>query len=551
MAKNTVRKERGVYRRTDSTQWQWQLKVPKDLRPLYPSPWAEQCSLRTSKLEEANRKARQLRVQWDATFKQQRDQREQLETTAPEKVECITPQMAKALADAIKHTILDIDERVRTNPKQWAIGGGFKAQMRGMPDHLADTLSETNREQVELLSVAVARNRLDEARPVMENVAAELGLAVDERTPGYAEALRVCLHALKDAYALGMQRDKGEVVETPPAPSLKQIEAQKPRYLRDVFELWKAPFMPEEGKKPPDKVTKKAAALKLYEEQTGNPPLNELRREQGAAFKTYLLKQKGASKTKNMRLGAVKELLKHASQDLEWLPRNPWQGLDIPYVTEKKREPWTLAEVKALFGLALFTEYELPKATASNGGPAAYWIPLLGLYTGASISELCQLQPADVLDKDGIACISINDEAEGKRVKTEQRKREVPLHSELVRLGFLEYVEAVRQAREEWLWPALSFRTDKPGGYFSGWFSRLRKTAPENVPDFHSFRHTVRSKLAEKHFPEALQDRITGHKVTGSAGVRVYTHYTLAVLSEAVEKIEYPGLTLTKVFKAS
>lgn len=30
------RKERGVYRRSDSTQEQWQLKVPKDPRPLSP-----------------------------------------------------------------------------------------------------------------------------------------------------------------------------------------------------------------------------------------------------------------------------------------------------------------------------------------------------------------------------------------------------------------------------------------------------------------------------------------------------------------------------------
>jgi integrase len=343
------------------------------------------------------------------------------------------------------------------------------------------------------------------------------------------------------------------LVDRPPTPNTPA----KPRYLRDVFNRWKAPLMPPEGGRIPDNVKKKEAALKLYEAQTGNPPLAELTRDMGEAFKTFLMKEEGASKTKNMRLGAVKELLNYAYRDLEWLARNPWHGLDIPYVTENRRGPWTLAQVKAFFGLPLFTKYELPNTTASNGGPAAYWIPLLGLYTGATVGELAQLRTADVVNRDGIACISITDEDEGdsdkaeqRTLKTEQRRREVPLHSELLRLGFLEYVAAMQKVGEEWLWPALSFRDGKPGGYFSAWFGRLRKTAPENVPDFHSFRHTVRSKLAAERVPVPEQDRITGHKAKGSAGVRVYTHYTLETLQEDVEKISYPGLVLPKVYKA-
>jgi len=63
MAKaDPVRKERGVYRRKNIATYSWQLKVPKDLGSLYQTPWAVQCSLRTSDLDEANRKARKLRV---------------------------------------------------------------------------------------------------------------------------------------------------------------------------------------------------------------------------------------------------------------------------------------------------------------------------------------------------------------------------------------------------------------------------------------------------------------------------------------------------------
>lgn len=41
----------------------------------------------------------------------------------------------------------------------------------------------------------------------------------------------------------------------------------------------------------------------------------------------------------------VKSLLKYASQDLELIPKNPWQGLDIDYKTERRRVPWTSAQL--------------------------------------------------------------------------------------------------------------------------------------------------------------------------------------------------------------
>lgn len=537
---NMPQRETGVYRRSDSNLLQWRIKAPEDLRSLYPSQWAHRCSLGTPDLKEANRRAAQLRSDWLNRFERERKALK----FRPQQPESITPEVAKALADTVRHSILKVDAMVRTNPEHWLNGGGLAVQMQGMPDYIADAVGEANAAQLAQYAVASARGRLVDAAPFMEEAADTLGLALDESAPGYADALKAVLHAIKDAYAHGVQRDKGETVETPPAPSLKQAEAQKPRKLRDVFDKWKA-SRDEES----DNVKKKAAALKLYEEQTGNPPLSKLRRDQGAEFKTFLLKQDWSSKTQHDKLDAVKTLLNYAERDLEWMQRNPWKGLDIPYRTENKRRPWTAAQVQTLFGLPLFTKYELPKATFKNGGAAAYWLPLLGLFTGARIGELCQLRTADVVTVDGIACISINDEGEGSTVKTDAGHREVPLHSELLRLGFLEYVEAMRKAGEERLWPALKLRDGKPGGYFSQWFGEMRKTLTEEVPDFHSIRHTVRSKLAAARIPVPEQDRITGHEAKGSEGVKTYTHYTAAHLRNAVESISYQGLALPKAFQ--
>lgn len=526
----------GVYSRTGSNVWQWKIRAPKDLRHAYPSEWAHRCSLGTSDLQEANRKAVQLHAEWVRRFDEQRQR------LNPQKLERITPAMAKLLAETLKRDCLAVDEDVRTNPKKWVVGGGIKARLRGMPEVLADALRDVNREQEQELTAAVAMGQIGKALPAMESTAEKLGLVFDSETPGFIEALEACLHALKDAASLQVLRDNAVKVETPPAPTLKALEDEQPRFLRDVFERWQGA-----KKRGTDAVKACGRALKLYEQHTGNPPIQKVTRAQGDSFRAWLQTLGTSSKTAHDRLTWVKSLLGYAARDLEWLTRHPWEGLDIEHRTENKRTPWTAAQVQAFFSLPLFTKYELPQNRWKAGGAAAYWIPILGLYTGARLGELCQLRVVDVITKDEQWFISINDEGEESKIKTEAAVRDVPLHSELLRLGFLEYVRDNQKAGNERLWPALKFRDGKPSGYFSAWFSEVRKLVPGGVPDFHAFRHTVRTAMAEGGFSESIQDRITGHAIKGSIGTRVYSHPT-AILRRAVEAIKYAKLNLPSVY---
>lgn len=70
------------------------------------------------------------------------------------------------------------------------------------------------------------------------------------------------------------------------------------------------------------------------------------------------------------------------------------------------------------------------------------WASLIGIFTGARLSEVCSLRVADVQEHDGIWCISINDEDPSghKRLKTNAARRLVPVHSALIKLGFLDFV---------------------------------------------------------------------------------------------------------------
>ena len=90
---------------------------------------------------------------------------------------------------------------------------------------------------------------------------------------------------------------------------------------------------------------------------------------------------------------------------------------------EPDREPWQLDELKAFFSSPVFTEGLRPTA---GRGEAAYWLPLLALFTGARLGELAPLTVADITtDKPaGISTIRVTEDLEqGRRLKNVGSRR--------------------------------------------------------------------------------------------------------------------------------
>jgi integrase len=139
--------------------------------------------------------------------------------------------------------------------------------------------------------------------------------------------------------------------------------------------------------------------------------------------------------------------------------------------------------------------------------------------------------------------LSTTYEGDGQHVKTTEGLREVPIHSELIRLGFLDYVAKVKQSNQDDLWPDLPTRSGKPGGYFSHWFGIYRRSLGfDKTPGFPCFRHTFRTQIAEAGIPEAVIDTLVDHEVRGSIGAKVYTHRTSRTLLQAMEVLHQPAL---------
>jgi integrase len=318
--------------------------------------------------------------------------------------------------------------------------------------------------------------------------------------------------------------------------------SSQPVRLRAVYELWC-----KSAVRSRDTTSAIERSLRLFEQVLGDSDIQSLTRKDGDTFRSWLIGQETTTKTARNKLNWIKSLLKYAAQDLELIPKNPWTGLDIKAKTTLTRRPWGKEQLAQLFSHEIWQKGVMPKIKIA-GGPAAYWIPLLALFTGARLSEICQLERDNVQTIDGVAIIKITDSGECQSVKSDAGHRVIPIHSKLLELGFLDYVES---QSETTIWSKLPKREGRAGGFFSQYFSELRKRLeiPSDIV-FHSFRHTFRSALAEKGKSEIVIDRLLGHETPGSIGARVYTHVSLSTLKEAVEMTgDMLDLHLPKVFK--
>jgi integrase len=86
-----------------------------------------------------------------------------------------------------------------------------------------------------------------------------------------------------------------------------------------------------------------------------------------------------------------------------------------------------------------FTDEEaalILRHAAKEKDPVRRWVPLLCAYSGARLSEVCQLRVEDVFQRGGVWCMKFDPEAGS--LKNENSERAVPLHPAIVERGFLQ-----------------------------------------------------------------------------------------------------------------
>lgn len=198
-----------------------------------------------------------------------------------------------------------------------------------------------------------------------------------------------------------------------------------------------------------------------------------------------------------------------------------------------------------------------------------FWLPHLGLFTGARVNELCQLHPEhDILqDRESkiwyLRITGEGEEVEGvrKSVKTAASERLVPLHSELVRLGFLDFVTRQVKSKQKLLFNPFRPSRGKASGEAEKWFRTfLRETGVRDetpgakVTGMHAFRSTLLNRAMNLHITGV--EAITGHahssKTTAREGqessvVKIYQgEMAVSSKSKILNRITWPRLKLIK-----
>jgi integrase len=215
---------------------------------------------------------------------------------------------------------------------------------------------------------------------------------------------------------------------------------------------------------------------------------------------------------------------------------NPFRGL-VSYGRKAKNR------AASKNGYKPFSEEELARLFRPDDydpkNPHVYWSQLIALYTGARVSEICQVQVKDFFERDGEFCMSINRDGDRKSVKTDASVRVIPLHRRLILLGLQEYIEDVKALGESYLFFYLTSGTNGMGNAMTHWFSRRldslnMKGGVGDRKGFHSFRSTVVQRLEDAGVPGDFRQQFVGHEVEGEQRRAYGKGYPIRVLNDKI-----------------
>jgi integrase len=282
----------------------------------------------------------------------------------------------------------------------------------------------------------------------------------------------------------------------------------------------------------------KESLQKLPSNMSKKPQYRNLSISELLAVDIPLEDRLSASKV-NLDLGRVSALFNWAVGN-DYITKNPFSGLKVKddVDDQDKRYPFDNEDLQALFGSSLYL-------TGKFLHPHYYWLPLLGLYTGARIDELCQLHLNDFVPVGDLWVISINSDGE-KKLKNKSSRRKVPVHSRLIALGLLDYISSLKKKKEVRLFPEVKRQRDGYSQGASKWFKRYRVQCKvtDDRKTFHSFRHTLIDALKlQNTVTEEKMDKIAtivGHKIKSMTGGHYGKPYEPAILAPLIETLDFP-----------
>jgi integrase len=224
------------------------------------------------------------------------------------------------------------------------------------------------------------------------------------------------------------------------------------------------------------------------------------------------------------KIAPVRAILQWGVQN-KLLLSNPAGGISLVVRSKQneKKRSFTDDEAKIILRAAL-----------AEKDPVRRWVPWIGAYTGARVSEICQLRSEDILYVEEIWCMKFAPEAGS--LKTSGSERIIPVHPALVEIGFLKFAVTINSGP---LFIALSpDKFGKRGGNGTkviGRFVRhLGLTDPRLSPS-HSWRHRIKTSGRRYGLAPDILNAITGHAAKSDGDC--YGEFPVEALFREISKI--------------
>lgn len=398
------------------------------------------------------------------------------------------------------------------------------------------------------------------------------GLPIPEGSPSL-HALQLAVHrALLELHKGVLGQLEGHQERAITDPELATLIGSDGKPLRTVSDLIDAYDKAESGRWSQSTIAAKQPVYRLLRDAIGDRPVEQITREDARAIVRLVEGlPAGLGKVKALAGMKVPEAVEAAkrlglrtlapgtvnrgylvhissiftwARKEQWIAANPFEGLSVhdPVPEEDKRDPFTPDQLQALFGSA-------PWQPRDETKPARFWVPLLCAFHGLRLGEAAGLLVAHVEEREGVAVLLLR-AYEERRLKTASSRGVLPVHPELIRIGFLEYVGKRRSIGEAPLFPDAKVNVNGKGGAKVGeWFvGHVKKLGLKGRKlGMHSFRHAFEDRIREAELAERTALALARRSERGSSG-RYGDGLPIRTLAAAMEKIAYPGLDLSHLY---
>lgn len=354
------------------------------------------------------------------------------------------------------------------------------------------------------------------------------------------------LKASQRANGAVSKRNAGEAVDTPQAPAIPLPASQHGsgsgtggRTLESLRDYWIGKRGPA-----PKSISKINTAIRAFKSLHGTTQVMGLTKRHFMALRDAELTKGSTAATVSSLLSMLRSVFTLAlSNDL--IEANPTDAIVVeqPKNLERGRIEFAPADLQALFSSPIYATGWRP--SRRKVGEAAFFLPIISLYTGMRLEEAGQLLVSDVV-KDGNGwAFDVNNEGD-KRTKNSYSNRLVPVHSKIIAAGLLDYIATLDPKGQ--LFPTL--KPNKDGGRtatFSTWFGEYLK-GQVGITDrrkrFHSFRHNFETAAREAEMDMAVRYAIEGRAPADEGGR--YGSVPMGLKRRAGETIQYPGLSISR-----